>query len=150
LTRKGADAMPTWRNELYNETPKGKFRFITGRHAQFTQNSTANNAMLLDLVRENFVWINKNQADKLNINYGDWVEIKSDTGKVRIKAYPTNRIIEDVVFYVHGFGATSDELTLGYRNGASDNIIIKDDIEKTFGSAVMHETDVDITKVVQS
>jgi len=147
LTKKGTYAMPTWQDKLYKETPEYKFRFITGRHAQFTQNSTANNAMLLDLVRENYIWINKNQADKLGIGYGDVVEVKSPIGKVEIKAYPTNKIIENVVFYVHGFGSTSDELTLGYRNGASDNMIISDDIEHTFGSAVMHETDVEIRKV---
>ena len=147
LTEKGTDAMPTWQEKLYKETPTDKFRFITGRHAQFTQNSTSNNAMLLDLVRENYIWINKNQADKLGIDYGDEVEVKSSTGEVRIKAYPTNKIIEDVVFYVHGFGANSDGLTLGYRNGASDNMIIKDDIETVFGTAVMHETNVEIRKV---
>ncbi len=147
LTKKGVDAMPTWREELYRDTPKGKFRFITGRHAQFTQNATTNNAMLLDLVRENYVWINKRQADELMIAHGDLVEITSPTGSVTIKAYPTNKIIEDVVFYVHGFGATSDALTLGYRNGASDNMIIADDIERVFGSAVMHETNIEIKKV---
>jgi thiosulfate reductase/polysulfide reductase chain A len=147
LTKKGVDAMPTWRDALYKETPKGKFRFITGRHAQFTQNATSNNAMLLDLVRENFVWININQADKLDIKHGDLVEIESPTGMVKIKAYPTNKIIENVLFYVHGFGADSRGLTLGHRNGASDNIIIGDDIEHVFGSAAMHETDVTIKKV---
>ena len=147
LSKKGVDAMPTWRENLTTSTPKGEFKFITGRHAQFTQNSTANNAMLLDLVRENYIWINKSQADELNISYGDLVEVKSKIGEVKIKAYPTHKIIKDVVFYVHGFGANSDELTLGYRNGASDNIIIQDDIESVFGSAVMHETDVKIRKV---
>ena len=147
LTKKGIEAMPTWQDKLYKKTPKGKFRFITGRHAQFTQNSTSNNAMLLDLIRENFVWINKNQAEKLNIKHGDLVEITSPTGKVKIKAYPTNKIIANVLFYVHGFGAESDGLTLGYRNGASDNIIIGDDIEEVFGSAAMHETDVTVRKV---
>ena len=139
--------MPTWQDKLYKKTPKGKFRFITGRHAQFTQNSTSNNAMLLDLIRENFVWINKNQAERLNIKHGDLVEITSPTGRVKIKAYPTNKIIANVLFYVHGFGAESDGLTLGYRNGASDNIIIGDDIEEVFGSAAMHETDVTVRKV---
>lgn len=147
MTSKGVDAMPTWRDNLYTPTPKDRFKFITGRHAQFTQNSTSNNAMLLDLLRENYIWINKQQAESLSIAHGDWVEVISASGKVEIKAYPTNKIIENVVFYVHGFGATSDGLTLGYRNGASDNIIINDDIEPVFGSAAMHETIVEIRKV---
>ncbi|NEW61598.1 thiosulfate reductase, partial [Sulfurovum sp. bin170] len=147
MTKKGVDAMPTWREDLYTETPKDRFRFITGRHAQFTQNSTANNVMLLDLMRENYVWINRKQAESLSIVHGDWVEVISSIGRVKIKAYPTNKIIENVVFYVHGFGATSDGLTLAQRNGASDNLIINDDIEPVFGSAAMHETIVEIRKV---
>jgi len=147
MTRKGIDAMPTWREDLYKPTPQGKFRFISGRHAQFTQNSTQNNAMLLDLVKENYLWINKDQAKEKGIEHGDWVEVASKTGKVRIKAYPTYRIIKNTVFYVHGFGATSDGLTLAQRNGASDNVIIDDVIEPVFGSAAMHETNVEIRKV---
>ncbi|SHO81088.1 Thiosulfate reductase precursor [hydrothermal vent metagenome] len=147
MSKKGIDAMPTWNDNQYTPVKKGKFKFITGRNAQFTQNSTSNNAMLLDLVRENYIWINRVQADEMNINYGDMLEIKSSIGKIHIKAYPTNKIIKDTLFFVHGFGATSEGLTLGYRNGASDNMIIEDTIEPVFGSASMHETQVEIKKV---
>jgi len=141
------DPMPTWRDSLYRETPKGKFKFITGRHAQHTQNSTANNIMLLDVMRENYVWINSEQAKERGINYGDIVEVKSSIGVIHIKAYPTIKIVKDVVFYVHGFGQESTGLTFGYRNGASDNMIIEDTMESVFGSAAMHETVVEIRKV---
>ena len=147
MTTKGQDPMPTWRDELYKEAPKGKFKFVTGRHAQQTQNSTANNIMLLDVMRENYVWINKAQADEKGIKYGDVVEVKSSVGLIHIKAYPTIKIIKDVVFYVHGFGQESTGLTFGYRNGASDNMIIEDTIESVFGSAAMHETLVEVRKV---
>jgi len=147
LTRKGIDPMPTWRDEYYNDTEEGKFTFITGRHAQFTQNATQNNAMLLDVLRENHLWINKEQAEKFGIGYGDLVEVKSNIGSVKIKAYPTDKIIKDTLFFVHGFGANSDGLTLAHRNGASDNAIIEDVIEPVFGSAAMHETQVTIKKV---
>ena len=141
------DPMPTWRDNLYKETPIGKFKFITGRHAQHTQNSTANNIMLLDVMRENYVWINKEQAEAKGIKYGDIVEVKSSIGVIHIKAYPTIKIVKDVVFYVHGFGQESTGLTFGYRNGASDNMIIEDTMESVFGSAAMHETVVEIRKV---
>jgi thiosulfate reductase / polysulfide reductase chain A len=141
------DTMPQWRDELYKEIPKDKFKFITGRHAQHTQNSTANNIMLLDVMRENYVWINKDQAEAKGIKHGDLVEVTSSVGSVRIKAYPTIKIIKDVVFYVHGFGQESTGLTFGYRNGASDNMIIEDTIENVFGSAAMHETLVEVKKV---
>ena len=147
LTRKGIDAMPTWRDDVYKKIPNGKFVFITGRHAQFTQNSTQNNAMLLDLVKENYLWINQDQADNLNIKHGDLVSVTSSIGTINIKAYPTNKIRKDTLFYVHGFGASSSGMTLAHRNGASDNIIIEDVIEPIFGSAAMHETFVTVKKV---
>jgi len=147
MQKNGIDPMPTWRDALYKEAPKGKFKFITGRHAQQTQNSTANNIMLLDVMRENYIWINKEQAEAKGIKYGDIVEVKSSVGLIHIKAYPTIKIIKDVVFYVHGFGQESTGLTFGYRNGASDNMIIEDTMESVFGSAAMHETLVEIRKV---
>ncbi|RLA74411.1 MAG: thiosulfate reductase [Epsilonproteobacteria bacterium] len=148
MTKKGVDAMPTWRDELFEKVKKDRFIFVSGRHAQFTQNSTQNNVLLLDLMKENYLWINKQQADKKQIKFGDLVEVKSSIGQVHIKAYPTNKIIKDVVFYIHGFGASSDGLSLAHRNGASDNTIIEDKIEHVFGSATMHETQVEIKKVI--
>ena len=147
MIRKKVDPMPVWRDELYSEAPKGMFKFITGRDAKHTQNSTTNNIMLLDVMKENYLWINKAQADEKGISYGDWVSVKSSIGEVQIKAYPTIKIIPDVVFYVHGFGSESTGLTFGYRNGASDNLIIEDTVETVFGSAAMHETVVDVRKV---
>ncbi len=71
LKKKGIDAMPTWRAESYVEIPKGKFKFITGRHAQFTQDATQNNIMLLELMKENYAWINDKEAQKRGIEFGD-------------------------------------------------------------------------------
>ena len=147
MAKRNVDPMPIWRDELYSEAPKGRFKFITGRDAKHTQNSTTNNIMLLDVMKENYVWINKAQADERGISHGDWVEVKSSIGAVKIKAYPTIKIIPDVVFYVHGFGSESTGFTFGHRNGASDNLIMEDTVETVFGSAAMHETIVDIRKV---
>ncbi|XPV68334.1 MAG: molybdopterin-containing oxidoreductase family protein [Halarcobacter sp.] len=147
LTSKGVDSMPKWRDELYTPTPNGKFKFITGRHGQFTQNATCNNAMLLDLMPENYLWINKRVAKDKGIEFGDTVEVESGVGKIQIKAYPTEKIGTNTLFFIHGFGATSDSLTLGVGNGAADNMIIDDVIEPVFGSAAMHETIVDVRKV---
>ncbi len=147
MATKGLDPMPTWRDELYVKTPKGKFKFITGRHAQFTQNNTQNNAMLLDLIPENYLWINSDVAKDRGIKFGDTVEVSSKIGKVQIKAYPTQKIGPDNLFFVHGFGASSDDLTLAHNNGAADNMIIEDIIEPYFGAAAMHATIVDVRKV---
>lgn len=147
MANRGIDPMPVWRDDHYVKVPEGKFKFITGRHAQFTQNSTQNNIILLELMKENYVWINDEEARKRGISFGDIVEISSRVGTIQIKAYPTPKIIPETLFYVHGFGAKSTGLTFGYRNGASDNEIIEDSIEPTFGCANMHDTIVTVRKV---
>ena len=147
MATKGLDPMPTWRDEMYVKTPEGKFKFITGRHAQFTQNGTQNNAMLLDLIPENYLWINTRIAKERDIKFGDMVEVSSKIGKVQIKAYPTEKIAPDNLFFVHGFGATSEGLSLAHNNGAADNLIIEDIMEPYFGAAAMHATIVDVRRV---
>ncbi len=147
LAKKGVDPMPTWRDEYNYKVPEGKFRFLTGRHAQFTQSGTANNAMLHDLINENYIWINKRVAKKMGIKFGDTVEVTSSVGKVRIKAYPTEKIAPDQVFFIHGFGEESKELTWAYRSGGNDNAIIEDKVEPVYAGAAMHETNVEIRKV---
>jgi thiosulfate reductase/polysulfide reductase chain A len=145
--KKGIPSMPTWNDDLYKPTPKGKFKFITGRHAQFTQSATGNNALLIDLLSENYLWINKRIAQERGIELADLVEVESSIGKIQIKAYPTEKIGPNVLFFVHGFGAESSELTLAHHRGVNDNLIIEDHYENTFGSAAMHETIVNIRRV---
>lgn len=147
LATKNIDAMPTWHNAWKFTVPEGKFRLITGRHAQFTQSGTTNNAMLRDLIPTNYVWINKRVAKKMGIAFGDRVEVKSEVGKVQLMAYPTEKIAPNQTFMLHGFGSQSEGMEMAYGNGANDAVIIKDDIEPTFGGAVMHSTDVEIRRV---
>lgn len=147
LAKKGIDAMPSWKKEYELSIPEGKFRFITGRHAQFTQSGTANNRMLLNLVPQNFAWINKRVATKMGIKFGDKIEVKSNVGTTTIKAYPTEKIGPDTLFFVHGFGSYSKALSLGYNNGGNDAAIIEDSIEPMHGSSCLHDTIVEIRKV---
>ena len=147
MSKKGIAPMPTWEDKDYVNIPEGKFKFISGRHAQFTQNSTQNNIILLELMKENYVWINDKEAENYGIKFGDVVEIISSVGQVTIKAFPTAKIIPQTVFYMHGFGAKSTGMTFAHRNGASDNEIIEDKIEPVFGSAIMHDTIVSVRKV---
>ena len=147
LAKRGIDAMPTWKSEYEMVIPAGKFRFITGRHAQFTQSGTSNNKMLLDLVPTNYAWINKRVATKLGIKFGDKIEVSSKVGKTTIKAYPTEKIGPDTLFFVHGFGVYSKALTLAHGNGGNDASIIEDGIEPMHGATCLHDTIVDIRKV---
>ncbi len=147
FTAKGIDAMPVWRDEYEFSVPDGKFKLLTGRHAQFTQSGTGNNSMLRDLMPENFIWINKRVAKERGINFADMIEVSSKTGKTHLKAYPTEKIAPNQVFFVHGFGHESEALTWAYKNGGNDNMIIEDITEPVYGAAAMHETNVQIRKV---
>ena len=103
--------------------------------------------MLLELMHENYLWINDKEAEKLGIEFGDTIEVTSRVGQVRIKAYPTPKIVPQTVFYIHGFGAKSEGMTFAHRNGASDNEIIEDTIEPVHGCANMHDTLVTLRRV---
>ncbi len=147
MEKRGVDGMPTWRDEDYVDIPAGKFKFITGRHAQHTQSATQNNIMLLELVKENHAWINDGDARRLGIGFGDMLEVESSVGKVRIRAYPTPKIVPQTLFYIHGFGSNSEGMNLAYGNGACDNAIIEGIIEPVLGCAIMHGTLVTVKKV---
>ncbi|MDD3342726.1 MAG: molybdopterin-dependent oxidoreductase [Sulfurospirillaceae bacterium] len=147
LADKGVDAMPTWKDDFEFIVPEGKFRLITGRHAQFTQSGTGNNAMLRELISENYIWINQGVATKKGISFGDKIEVSSTTGKTVLKAYPTEKIGPNMVFFIHGFGSESKGLSLAYRRGGNDNAVIEDKIEPVYGASVMHETNVTLRKV---
>jgi thiosulfate reductase/polysulfide reductase chain A len=147
LAKKGIDPMPAWHDEWNFNVPEGKFRLVTGRHAQFTQSGTTNNAMLRDLISTNYLWINKRIADKKGIKFGDNVEVKSNIGAIEIKAYPTEKIAPNQIFMLHGFGGSSEGMEMAYGRGVNDALIIEDKIEPVYGAAVMHETDVEIRKV---
>jgi len=147
LASKGVDPMPVWKDEYNFKVEEGKFRLLTGRHAQFTQSGTANNSVLRDLIMENYIWINRRTAEKKGIKFGDRIEVSSRTGKTELKAYPTEKVAPNQVFFVHGFGEESEELTWAYKNGGNDNSVIEDIIEPVYGAASMHETNVEIRKV---
>jgi thiosulfate reductase/polysulfide reductase chain A len=147
LAKKGVDSMPVWRDEYNFNVPAGKFKLLTGRHAQFTQSGTSNNAQLRDLIPENYIWINKRIANEKGIKFGDMIEVSSSVGSTRIKAYPTEKIAPDQVFFIHGFGEESEGLGLAYRSGGNDNAVIEDVVEPVYGASAMHETNVEIRKV---
>ena len=147
LKEYGDDAIPTWHEHFDFSVAKDSFRLITGRYMFSTQTATANNTMLKDIEKTNHIWINDRVAQKLSIHEGDNVAVSSSIGSVVIKAYPTNKIAPDVVWFAHGFGIENEAMSHAYAKGASDNILIEDSFEKVYGCATMHETDVKIRKL---
>ena len=147
LAINGYDPIPLWRDEYDFEVPKDRFRLITGRYITSTQSATTNNSMLRDMQSTNFIWINDKKAKELNIKDRDIVEVSSSIGTIQIKAYPTNKIHQDVVWFAHGFNSQNIAMTNSYNNVANDNEIIEDRFEKIYGCASMHHTDVKIRKI---
>ncbi len=147
LAKKGTDPMPVWKDEYAFAVPEGKFKLLTGRHAQFTQSGTTNNAVLRDLIMENYIWINKRVAAQRGIAFGDKIEVSSRAGKTELKAYPTEKVGPQTVFFVHGFADENSALTWAYKNGGNDNAVIEDHVEPVYGAAAMHATNVEIRKV---
>ncbi|SFV59137.1 Anaerobic dehydrogenases, typically selenocysteine-containing [hydrothermal vent metagenome] len=141
---------PMWRDSLYR-TPNVKdkeVRIIIGRHAYFTQSMHPNNYLLLDLMNYNYMWINDELAKEMGLKFKDEVELKNRNGKTeRAKVYPTKKVPKDTVFIASGFGAQSNMLTLGYKNGISHAIIFENAIEPIIGSIASNETFVKIRKV---
>jgi len=140
----GLDALPTYAAPRQPEP--GKFRFILGRHGWNTHTGTQNNEFLWEIQKVNTLWINTESAKKLGIMDGDKVKVKSSVGEQEIEAYVTEKIRPDCVFYAHGFGRLSPQLSLVYKKGASQAEILEDYIEPISGNAALHETFVTITK----
>ncbi|MBZ4643044.1 MAG: molybdopterin oxidoreductase, molybdopterin-binding subunit [Deferribacteraceae bacterium] len=141
---KGLDPLPVYRRPSQPEP--GKYRFILGRHAWNTHAGTQNNEYLHMIQKENSLWINTKEAIRLGIKSGDYVKVKSKVGEQIVKAYVTEKIRPDCVFYAHGFGRISKGLSLVYKKGASQAAILEDKIEPISGNAAMHETFVEIKK----
>ncbi|HET9821473.1 MAG TPA: molybdopterin-dependent oxidoreductase [Burkholderiaceae bacterium] len=119
LAKAGFDAVPKY--TAHPEAPPGHYRLITGRSPVHTFSRTQSNPLLHDLMPENEVWVNARTAARLGLKHRDWVKLKNQDGvlsnRVRVKA--TQRIREDTLYMVYGFGVTSRLLKSAYLKGAS-------------------------------
>lgn len=143
---KGLKPLPEY---LKHKEPKaGEFRFVVGRHAQFTQANTQNCTWLLEAYGDtvNALWLNAKIAREKGLRKGDMVKVKSKVGEQTVKVFPTEFIREDTVYYLHGFGRLSQGLTNIYMKGASDAAIIEDYVETIAGNCALHETIVTVEK----
>ena len=69
--------------------------------------------------------INSEVAEKLGIQEGDIVNIKSNWGEVSVPACVTERIRPDCIGLMHGFGGKQGKIA-SQGCGVSDNILIPD------------------------
>lgn len=123
---------------------EGEYRLTVGRSAVHTHVSTQNNPYLSELMPENVLWINTEEAGKLGIVDGQYLEVSSDHGFGKIKALVTDFIHPEAVFMLHGFGRRVPATTRCYGKGASDTALQENVIDMIGGSPGLHETFVKI------
>ncbi|MBE0599674.1 MAG: molybdopterin-dependent oxidoreductase [Desulfuromonadales bacterium] len=139
----GLDPLPVY--TAPEAPPAGRYRLLVGRHAYFTHGTTQNNPWLHDLMPENTLWLNTQEAKKLGLKHGRMVQVKSPVGVQTLKLEVTEKIRPDCVYMAHGFGVLSRGLTNIYGKGACDAALIEDKACPISGNAAMHETFVEIS-----
>jgi thiosulfate reductase/polysulfide reductase chain A len=122
----------------------GNFRLVTGRIALHTHVSTQNNPYLHEIAPENVLWINTRKAAEMGIKDNDVVEVASEKGAGKIKAFVTDMIHPETVFMLHGFGHEAKLASRSYNKGVSDSLLQKNVSDIIGGSPALHETFVTI------
>ena len=138
LEENGFPSFPEY--ESVQPPPEGAFRLTVGRCAVHTHVSTQNNPYLNELVPENVLWINTEEAEKLGISDGQYVEVTSDQGFGKLKAFVTEFIHPEAIFILHGFGRQVPATSRCYNKGASDTTLQKNLTDKVGGSPGLHDT----------
>ena len=124
--------------------PAGRYRLVVGRHAYFTQGTTANNAYLHDIMPDNTLWLHPQEARRLGLKDGAMVKVKSAVGEERLALEVTEKIRPDTVYMAHGFGVLSRGLSNIYGKGGCDADLIDEKVCPISGNVAMHETFVEI------
>lgn len=99
---------------------EGSYRLAFGRTAVHAHAQSQNNIYLNEIVPENVLWINDEEADALGIKDRDMVEVIADgySGKIRAKVTPF--IHPEAVFMLHGFGNEIPLKTRSFKKGLRD------------------------------
>ncbi len=120
LQQAGFDPVPKYKRPASG--PAGSFRLLYGRAPVHSFSRTQTNRILSDMMPENEVWLNANIAERYGLKSGDYIKLKNQDGVVsnKIKVKATERIRQDCVYMVHGFGHTAKGLKHAFGKGASD------------------------------
>ncbi|MCB1309418.1 MAG: hypothetical protein KDK30_14605, partial [Leptospiraceae bacterium] len=98
---------------------------------------------------ENELWVNTKVADYLGLKSGYYVTLENQDGarSDKIKVKVTQRIRQDCVYMVHGFGHRDRRLTKGFGKGASDSYLItRSKIDPLMGGTGMNVNFVTIVR----
>jgi thiosulfate reductase/polysulfide reductase chain A len=144
LAKVGFPGVPTW-----DEPPQpaeDQFYLLTGKVAQNTQFGTQNNELLHKYSDEPLLWMNAQTAAKLGLATDDWVEVKSEVGKIHTKLLATQAIRPDCVYMTPGYGHLSKGLKTAYGIGASDSAVHVTYTDPISGSQALSQTFVTVKK----
>lgn len=124
LKENGFDPVPKYKK--HDDAPEGQFRLLYGRSPLHTFSRTANNQWLWELYKENELWLNTNRARAMGLKNGEYVVLINQDGvnSNKIKLKVTERIREDCVYMVHGFGHNSKDVKKAFGKGADDQSLI--------------------------
>ena len=125
LAAYGFPALPVYKP--LPEPEAGFYRLIYGRSPVHTFSRTTNNPRLMDLQKENKLWVNPKVASEWDLKDDQEIWLQNQDGIVSefpIKIRITERIRWDSVYLVHGFGHKDKRLTRGFGKGISDAELI--------------------------
>jgi len=120
----GFDPVP-----LFYETPPppdGFARLIYGRAPMHSFGRTQNNRYLSELMAENAAWIAPGLAERWGVRDGQKVVLENQDGATTtaVRVRVTERIREDAVYMVNGFGHHAPGMRRADERGAADSDLI--------------------------
>ncbi len=125
LAAEGFDPIPVYKK--HKQPSAGYYRLNYGRAPMHTFSRSQNNPNLNDLMDENYLWIHPDIAKIIGLKNEQEVWLKNQDEIITtfpIKVRITERIRNDSVYMVHGFGHTAKKLSRAYGKGASDSEMI--------------------------
>ena len=152
LERLGYPSIPRWEEPLVSPDPKvpDSFRLLHGKQAVHSHAMTANQPYLMyisrryDLIR---LWMNRRRGEKLGLNDGDLVQIKSLIGEGKIRVKLTEGIHPSCVWLPSGYGVFSKHLGTAFDIGLSYNDFLPTLFDPAVGHAMSSEIIVQVKKV---
>ncbi len=147
LQKAGYDPVPVYRRPA--GPPAGYFRLLYGRAPAHTFGRTTNNRLLGELSHNDKVWLNAKVAADMGLEDGAVVRLVNQDG---VKSAPivvkaTERIRNDCVYMVHGWGHTAKGLNYARGRGADDSALVtRVDVDPVMGGTGMRVNFVAIQK----
>ena len=83
------------------------------------------------MMPENTIWVNEQAAERIGLKDGEYVYLVHENGtrsNNNIKVKLTQRVRDDVVYMVHGFGHTDPRLRAGYMKGVNSSELTIDTV----------------------